>query len=668
MALPEPLKEDVERWRADDYGNYMGNPPMRLAEWSFAGNDATAGEKAMLDVRAALGNAALGNAQFVQYLAAAQQVTMRSAYPNVNENAHAAFAKAIADGSIGVGDVKALVDGQSGGGHHETIGRENIEFSSYVDHLGHDDKSNAFRTAFARECVEKATALTASSPTVSAELYAEAANAMADMPPAQVKAELAEISRKGGDQALAHFAAGAMAGIAERAKPEEVPTGRYEFRADGLATVMQKLNSQIQQGQQSGKRDAAAESMGGQLFTGVTTYLTDARGTPQDRALGDNDERTGLRHAMNETVRTNFESVFRQNAMKDGEGLTFPNGGFDTVSSYARFEFGAKDDAHGRATSDEASRVVGQKLGMLEADLIKAARDGGADLRRDFGAGTFGNRENEQPNVALTIGQMIGATRNGINQDFYVRADHSKSDQAEMKDGFEFEANVMKYAGKVAGEEVKPFFETGEKIFDALKDATPENITGDSGQDKRFKQLEGAFAEALATYRPDKHFVKTLEDGAAHANTEWTDYKENRMHNDINDQERATQKGFLSKLMTKELIPRPDDPAKPLPHQEMSKSEVERKTAEAVEQYNERHKPALPKPARVDEWNGTDHKGGVVLKIGDDDYVISTGRGSYKHFDTEQTRGVHPVSEKPADLYKDGTIHQNVRGTEALAR
>jgi hypothetical protein len=431
---------------------------------------------------------------------------------------------------------------------------------------------------------------------------------------------------------------------------------------------MQKLNGQIEQGQQSGKRDVAAESMGGQLFTGATRYLTDARGTPQDRALGDNDERTGLRRAMNESVRTNFESVFRQNAMKDGEGLTFPNGGFDTFSSYARFEFGAKDDAHGRSTSDEAGRVLGQKLGMLEADLIKAGRDGGADLRRDFGAGTFGNRENEQANVALTIGQMIGATRNGINQDFYVRADHSKSEQAEMKDGFEFEANVMKYAGKVAGEEVKPFFEAAEKVFDALKDATPQNITGDSGQDSRFKQLEGTFAKALANYRPDKRFVNEFETGAAHANTEWTDYKENRMHNEINDQERASQKGFLSKLMTKELVPRPDDPAKPAPHQEMSKSDVERKTAEAVEQYNEHHKPALPKPARVDEWNGTDQKGGVVLKIGDDDYVISTGRGGYKHFDTEQTHGVHPVPDKPADLYKDGTIHQNVRGTEALAR
>jgi len=48
--------------------------------------------------------------------------------------------------------------------------------------------------------------------------------------------------------------------------------------------------------------------------------------------------------------------------------------------------------------------------------------------------------------------------------------------------------------------------------------------------------------------------------------------------------------------------------------------------------------------------------------------VISTGRGGYKHFDTEQTHGVHPVPDKPADLNKDGTIHQNVRGTEALAR
>jgi hypothetical protein len=99
----------------------------------------------------------------------------------------------------------------------------------------------------------------------------------------------------------------------------------------------------------------------------------------------------------------------------------------------------------------------------------------------------------------------------------------------------------------------------------------------------------------------------------------------------------------------------------------MPKKDVQRLTGEAVDTYNATHHDKLPKPSDVGEWNGTAQKG-VVLQIGPEDYVISAGRGNYRHFDTEQTHGVHPVPNVAADLNVDGTLHQNVRGTEALAR
>jgi hypothetical protein len=683
MPLPDLLEDDVHRWKEYAFGNDMGTPPMRLAEWTFAGRDTAAHVKALLDVRQALGNDPAGRAHFVQVLEAGQQITLRQADPAINDNAHATFQKAVTDGAIGPDDGKALVDGQvqrfSGdnapatpdqpkvGEAHVGLGRSFGELSSYIDTLGHDTRSNFVRTAFLHEAIDQALALRAKAPAVAAQLYAEAANAMADLPPAEVKAELADIARKDGPQGVARFAAGAASGEADRAKPVDVPVGRYEFRADGLGVVMQKINALVEQGQQSRKFDRAAETMGGQLFTGTTGFLSEARGSEQDHLLADYDARTGLRQAMNATMRTNFDAVFRQNAMQDGEGLRYPGAGFDTITSYARFQFGAKGDAYGRATASEAAEVLGQKLGSLEADLLKAARDGGADLRRDFGAGTFGDRAHEQANAALTMGQLIGAVRNGINQDFDVRADRSKSNQAEMQGSYEFEAKVMSYAGKVAGEEAKPFFEGAEKIFEALKTATPQTVTAESGRGEQFKMMERDFADALAKYRPNLNLVKQLEDGRSHANSEWAEYKNDREHAQTNAAELGSQKGLLSQLMTKHLVPQPDDPAKPLPHEELPKNEVERRTTEAVDKYNAAHHDKLPKPSDIGEWNGAAQKG-VVLQIGPEDYVISAGRGNYRHFDTEQTHGVHPVPDRLADLNPDGTIHQNVRGTEALTR
>lgn len=684
MPLPDLLKDDVSRWKEYEFGNDRGNPPMRLAEWAFAGPEIGEHVKAMLEVRAALGTDAAGaRKHFVQFLEAGQQLSLRQADPAINENARATFQKAVTDGALGPEDAKSLIDGQVErlggnetpatpdralvGEEHPGFAKSCAELSSYIDALGHDARSNAVRTAFLHEALDQAIALRVKAPAVAAHLYAEAANAMADLPPAELKAELADIARKDGPQGVARFAAGAASGEADRAKPADTPSGIYTFRADGLAAVMQKVNGLVEAGQRTGKLDQAAASIGGQLFTGTTAFLNDARGSEQDHNLADYDARTGLRQAMNATMRTNFDAVFRQNAMRDGEGLSFPNAGFDTITAYARFEFGAKGDAHGRATADEAAHVIGQKFGSLEADLLKAGRDGGADLRRDFGTGTFGDRAHEQPNAALTLGQMIGAVRNGINQDFDVRADRSKSNQAELQEGFEFEAKVMNYAGKVAGEEVKPFFETAEKVFDALKNATPQTVTADSGRGEQFKTMEREFTAALSKYRPNQNLTKLFEDGLAHANTEWADYGNQRKEAQTNAAELGSQKGLLSHLMSKYIVPQPDDPAKPLPHQEMPKKDVQRLTGEAVDTYNATHHDKLPKPSDVGEWNGTAQKG-VVLQIGPEDYVISAGRGNYRHFDTEQTHGVHPVPNVAADLNVDGTLHQNVRGTEALAR
>ena len=684
MALPEQLKNDVAMLRQYDFGNDIGTPPARLAGWAFAGFDtADQSAKAMLDVRTALGNDAVGRQKFVQVLEMGQQVTLKGLDPEVGNRAHAAFALSVANGTIGPDDAKGLVDAQierlggdtprpspdttKVGQAHEGMTRPFAQLSSYVDAVGHDDKGNAVRAAFAHECIDKAIALRDKSPTISAALYADAANAIGDLPPAQVKAELADIARKDGPQGIARFAAGATSGEAERAKPIDVPAGRYEFRADGLANVMQKVNGQIEAGQRGNQPDVAAESMGGQLFSGTTAFLNAARGSELDHNLSGNDDRTGLRGAMNATMRGDFPAVFRQNAQPDGEGLVAPGGGFDTISAYARFEFGAPGDAHGRGTANEASQVLGQKLGTLQGDLLKAERDGGADLRRDFGAGTFGDRAHEQGNGAMVLGEMIGAVRNGINQDFDVRADRAGSDQKEMREGFERTSKLVQWAGKAAGEEAGPVFEKASQVFDALANATPQQITADSGRGVQFDDLERGFRGSFSTFRPNHDLTNRVADGSDHANTEWAHYKNDREHEKTNEMQQDSQAGLLSKFLAKHMLPTPDDPAKPVPHQEMPKKDVENLTADAVEKYNASHKDKLPKPAEVGEWNGTTQKG-VVLQIGPDDYVISAGRGSYRHFDTEQTHGVHPVPEKPADLNRDGTVHQNVRGTEALAR
>jgi hypothetical protein len=684
VALPDQLKNDVAMLRSNDFGSDMGTPPGRLASYAFAGFESPADSaKAMLEIRDALGNDAVGRRKFVQVLETGQQVTLKQVDPEAGNRAHAAFGQAVASGAIGPDDAKGMVDAQiarfDGGPHtdakvgqaHVGLTRPVAELSSYVDALGHDDKSNAVRSAFAHECIDQAIALREKFPAMSAALYANAANAIGDMPPAQVQAELADITRKDGPQGLARFAAGAASGEAERAKPIEVPAGRYELRADGLANVMQKVNARIEAGNASGVPDRAAESMGGQLFTGTTAFLNAARGTELDHNLNDNDERTGLRTAMNATMKNDFPAIYRQNAQPDGEGLVAPGGGFDTFSAYARFEFDAPGNAHGNATANEAAKVLGQKYGTLAGDLLKAERDGGADLRRDFGAGTFGDRAHEQGNAAMAFGELVGATRNGINQGFDARADRSGADQKEMKEGFERASTLTQWAGKAAtkavGEEAAPAFEGAAKVFDALANATPQAVTTENGRGVQFDNLERDVRGSFSQYRPNHDLTVRVADGSAHANTEWAHYQTDRSHGQTQSAQLESQQGLLSSFMAKHMLPTPDDPAKAAPHQEIPKGDLAKKTAEAVEKYNATHRDKLPNPTDVAEWNGTSQKG-VVLQVGPEDYVISSGRGGYRHFDTEQTHGVHPVPEKPADLNRDGTIHQNVRGVEALAR
>jgi hypothetical protein len=637
MALPEQQKNDVALLRGGDYGNNMGTPPGRLAGWAFALPPNVEGcAKAMLEVRDGLGNDALGHQKFVQVLETAQQVTLKQYDPEIGNRAQAAFALDVANGAIGPDDGKALVDAQIArlggdtpnakpkaiGEEHAEMTRSFAQLSSYVDKLGHDDKSNAVRAAFAHECIDRAIALRENSPAISAELYADAANAFADMPAAQVKGELADIARKDGPQGIAHFAAGAAAGEAARAKPQEVPAGRYELRSDGLANVMNKVNGLIEQGQQAGKPDALAESMGGQMFTGTTAFLNAARGTDLDHNLNDFDARTGLRGAMNGTMRANFPAVVRQNAQPDGEGLVAPNG-FDTFSAYSRFECGAPNDEHGRLTANEFSQVMGHKLGTMTADVLKSERDGGADLRRDFGAGTFGDRAHEQGNTAMILGELTNSMVNGARQDFDVRAARSGHDQTQTKEGFESMGKMVSYAGKAAGEELAPVFEGASKVFDALANATPQRITSESAMREQFEKLEGSMRSSFAQYRPNENLVVRLADGSAHANTEWNRYTTQRDEQKTIDAQRASQEGALAGFLAKKLVPTPDDPAKPAPHQEMAKGHVADKTAEAVEKYNATHREKLPKPTEVAEWNGTPQKG-VVLQLGPEDYAIST--------------------------------------------
>ncbi|MBV8579196.1 MAG: hypothetical protein JOZ86_01005 [Candidatus Eremiobacteraeota bacterium] len=470
-------------------------------------------------------------------------------------------------------------------------------------------------------------------PATSAALYAQAANAMSDLPTSDMRQILSEIRARDGEQGIAHFALGATAGEAERAKPVDLYDREHiEYRCDGLSRIMTATSD---------------PQIAAQLFTGTTAFLTAARGSDLDHNLGSNDARTGLRDALNTTLGRDFSSIYRQNAVADGESLVKTNGGFDTFSSYARFEFGALDDAHGRETAKHAQEVLGNTLGTLEGDLLKAQRDNGAGLRHDFGSATFGSRANEQQNAAVTLGQLFGAVRNGLNQDFDVRYDRTVSDQKELQSIFQTSATIAKVAGfaaKASGtEELVGPLAAIEKGLDAAKDATPRQITVESDRTAVYDQVAQRFEDQLAITRHDDRLVRSFNDGSNDAVGQWTRYESDRDHVLKNREAQGMLNKPLGKLLGETVVPAPEKPA-PLANERLTIDEA---------------RGVLPKGSDVKEWDGK-FKHGRVLDLGNDTFAISTRAGRYEVFDVDRVNGVRPTPGAMYDLNPNGTLTQDV--------
>jgi hypothetical protein len=221
---------------------------------------------------------------------------------DIPEIAQKSFAANVANGSIPAASVVTLIHNEEGTGavnrqfgnhqtndpagasHPETIHMSRL-MERYIDALGDDARSQTARQGVVDTTLEQAMALRNQDPPASAALFGIAANAMGSLAPEQVERNLQRLAETHGPAAVAQFAAGAAAGLAQRALPGASPSDRFEAKADGLAQVIKKV-------------DARSE-LGGQLLAGAQAFASAARGQALDLAVVDpKDERTGLRAAM----------------------------------------------------------------------------------------------------------------------------------------------------------------------------------------------------------------------------------------------------------------------------------------------------------------------------------------------------------------------------------
>jgi hypothetical protein len=175
--------------------------------------------------------------------------------------------------------------------------------------------------------------------------------------------------------------------------------------------------------------------------------------------VADRGPRTKLAEALTATLRAEFPTILHLSADRTGNILATPHG-LKTFEGYAQITFGADDQAAG-----EAEHALGQILGTLNGDLLKAARDGGADLRRDFGAASFGDRRVAQGNAAETLGELIEATRAGIER------------------------------------------------LATVSDVSPEQHAAQERRIERFDERERDFSGSLSRFRPNRDLVNRLTRG-----------------------------------------------------------------------------------------------------------------------------------------------------------
>jgi len=215
--------------------------------------------------------------------------------------AQKSFAANIADGSFPPEAALTLIHSEGGGAVNRDFGNTGINdpagashpgtihmsrlVERYIDGLGNDPRSQAARQLVVDASIEQGMALRDQDPAASAALLGIAANAMGSLAPEQVERNLQRLAAAHGPAAVGQFAAGAAAGLAERALPGKSPSDLFEAKADGLAQVIRKV-------------DARSE-LGGQLLAGAAAFSNAARGEALDLAVVDpKDERTGMRAAM----------------------------------------------------------------------------------------------------------------------------------------------------------------------------------------------------------------------------------------------------------------------------------------------------------------------------------------------------------------------------------
>ena len=675
--LPQQLALEAKMLAEHPQSGGLGTPASHFVGYIVSAKTADERANRFSDVRAALGGSDLGYDAMIEVMRTGQAPIL-NAYGGgqVSSRMHEAFAHNVADGRFADADVRALVASQArlggseqltqaAGAEHPGLTTAFARTSSYFEQLGGDARSRDVRSTFVEASLESATAIANVRPATAAQLYAQAANSLANLTTAEIQSHLIAMTHREGNDAIGRFAIGATSGLAERAKPVDFPTpnGHVEYRADGLSRLMLKLNESIVESRAVGRADTQAEAMSAQLFTGTSTFLTAARGTELDHDLAANDACTGLRHALNDTMSRNFPAVLRQNSERDGEGLTTGRGGgLQTMESYARFEFSATDDAHGRDTAGEAQRVIGTTLGTIAGDVLKGERDGGRDLRHDFGPATFGDSAHASANATTTLAQMMGAVKNGLNQDFDQRYDANLHAQHETQRVFETSAMIAKtigtIAGKVGGAEAVPFVEAAAKIAETIGKNVPLQTTVVSDRTVAYDELASEFRSALSRGRANEGLIDGFRAGTNDATTSWVGYVTDRSQTLANHEAETTQRTTLGRILsTTHIVAPPQSVAPQAKPESIAPERVADRLDRAIADYNRDHQRGpLPPRRTVSEWDGSPRQG-TILRLTDDTYAISTGRGSYETFDTGMTHGVHPTAGGLANLGRDGTLH-----------
>ncbi|MBD5634188.1 MAG: hypothetical protein IAI49_06880, partial [Candidatus Eremiobacteraeota bacterium] len=573
-SLPPQVAADLQILREYPQSSGLASPSSRVLGYVVSAASPEQRADRFAAVAGAAGPDIAGRGAVGAVLAQAQVASLDMGETTAHRMRDA-FVRCVADGRFTADDARGLVRHEAtygaadqakeppGTPHPELVQRTG-RISSYIDALGTDSRSAGVRLAFARESVAQAETHRADRPATSAFLYGQAANAFADMPQAARAAEFAAMRRSFGPDAVARFAAGATAGEADRVWRLDNPSvfPEHPFRADGLATIVNATNDRIEEARARGTHDADAQRLSAQLFTGVAGYLSDATGSDLDRALGAHDERTGLRGALNRTIETNFPTVLKQNMLPNGESLD-PSA-HRIFSGYARFQFDAPDDAHGRQTVAEAQRAFGNRLGTLQGALFASSRDGGRQLHANFGT-TFGAGPDAAAHASRTLGELIGSAQNGIDQGFDARADRSAERQHQTQELFERVGGLAKVSAFVAShsgqEEIAGGLEGIEKTADALKAAVPQATPSRSAQGALLGDLRDDFVRQLGTRSAE--LANPLKDGANDAATNMSAYEEARRQGKTIAEAQRSQDGILGSILTRTLVPSPDSVAQP---------------------------------------------------------------------------------------------------------